>query len=122
MLGAAAFKQTKSIKNSKTVLGPALKRSKTTIAQAICFDGSDHLPTMGNSWRRCNYCSIKKEPHRTKWQCINYNVQLFNNKNEYFKIFIQNKLCIILAIISFILCNYLSNAFLINKTINIAMI
>ena len=87
MLGAAAFKQTKSRKSSETVLGPAMKRSKATIALAIRFDGSDHLPTVGNSWRRCNYFSTKKEPHRTKWQCIICNVALCNNKNECFKKF-----------------------------------
>ena len=35
MLGAAAFKQTKSRKSSETVLGSAIKRSKTTIAPGI---------------------------------------------------------------------------------------
>ena len=51
MLGVAAFKQTKNQKSSETVLGPAIKRSKTAIAPVICFDGLDHLPTMGNSWK-----------------------------------------------------------------------
>ena len=87
MLEAAAFKQTKSRKSSKTVLGSAIKRSKTTIAPAIRFDGSDHLPTMRNNWRRCNYCSTKKEPHRTKWQCTICNVPLCNNKNKCFEKF-----------------------------------
>ena len=122
MLGAAAFKQTKSRKSSETVLGLAMKRSKKTITPDICFDGSDRLPTMGNSWRQCNYCSTKKESHCTKWQCTICNVPLCYNKNECFKNFIQNKLSIILAIINFILCNYLSNAFLLYEAINIAMI
>ena len=55
----------------------------------------------------------KTEPHRTKWQCSICNVPLCNNKMRVLKNFIQNKLSIILAIIHFILCNYLSNAFLI---------
>ena len=90
LVGATAFRQPKNKKRSSgTFVGPVVdvKRHKATIAPSIRFDGSDHLPTMTENWRRCNFCSTKKQPHRTKWQCTICKVPLCNNKNQCFKTF-----------------------------------
>ena len=61
-------RQARSKKSSEMAAGGMAnsKRHKTTISLAIQLDGSDHLPAMTGKWRRCNLCSTKKQPHRTK--------------------------------------------------------
>ena len=87
LLGATAFRQPKSKRNSTAAASVDTKRHKATISSAIRLDGADHLPTLKNNWRRCNFCSTKKEPHRTRWICTICQVPLCNNKSEYFKRF-----------------------------------
>ena len=63
------------------------KNFKTKIPQEIRLDKSDHLPSRITSHRRCNYCSTKKEPHGTIWECSVCQVPLCNNKRECFSKF-----------------------------------
>ena len=65
-------------------VGPASKKFKTKIPQEIRLQKSDHLPSRIASHRRCNYCSTKKEPHRTIWECSLCQVPLCNNKRGCF--------------------------------------
>ena len=52
-----------------------------------CYKPTEYLPTLKNNWQRCNFCSTKKEPHRTRWICTICQVPLCNNKSECFKRF-----------------------------------
>ena len=54
-------------------------KTKESVAPEIRKDASEHLPHLGNTFRRCNNCSTKKEPHRTKWMCPLCNVPLCNS-------------------------------------------
>lgn len=55
------------------------KRQKTRVSVEVRRDKSDHLPHLGGRMLRCNHCSTKKEPHRTKWVCSVCNVGLCNS-------------------------------------------
>lgn len=69
---------------SSEVVSPPSKKFKTKIPQEVRLDKADHLPIRIASHRRCNYCSTKKEPHRTIWECSLCKVPLCNNKRGCF--------------------------------------
>ncbi|KAK3880137.1 hypothetical protein Pcinc_015339 [Petrolisthes cinctipes] len=55
------------------------KKSKENVPLAIRLDQAKHIPELGQTFRPCNNCSTKKEPHRTKWVCTACKVPLCNN-------------------------------------------
>lgn len=71
---SASFDSEMYVKSTKQTLG-----GKESIASEVRKQGSEHLPQQGNTFRRCNHCSTKKEPHRTKWICSLCTVPLCNS-------------------------------------------
>lgn len=64
-----------------------LNKYKPNIPLEQRYSNACHMPQSCSS-RRCNHCSTKENPHRTKWECSSCKVGLCLTPNKnFFKIY-----------------------------------
>ena len=80
--GFIKSKGLKRYRESEDISGNVMNLNSNTkeyVATEIRKDASELLPHLLNTFRRCNNCNTKKEPHRTKWISPLCNVSLCNS-------------------------------------------